>query len=144
MEESSHLSYLELKTWAPTGTVPRDAGFESPGLFSASDAVRFADRIIAGLNQEHSGALILKPVRWSPHAKEMLLDRDVELSEAEETLTNPDDILPADWPRVMYQRVYYDKMLGQEMMLRLVVEESPKEQVVVTIYKSSKLDKYRR
>jgi len=74
----------------------------------------------------------------------MLLKREVDRSAAEQTLTNPDDILPADPPRVIYQRVYYDKVLGQEMLLRVVIEESQEEQLVVTIYRTSKLEKYRR
>jgi hypothetical protein len=35
-------------------------------------------------------------------------------------------------------------VLGQEMLLRLVVEETEKERVVVTVYRTSRLDKYRR
>jgi hypothetical protein len=72
------------------------------------------------------GELQLKLVRWSSHAKRMLLKREVEQAEAEQTLTHPDEILPGQPPRMVYQRVYFDRMLGQEMLLRLVVEESEK------------------
>ena len=57
---------------------------------------------------------------------------------------NPDDIQKAETSRTIYQRVYFDKVLGQEMLLRLVVEETEKERVVVTVYRTSRLDKYRR
>lgn len=86
----------------------------------------------------------MKPVRWGSHAKRMLLEREVEQTEAERTLANPDDVLQADPPRMIYQRVYFDRMLGQDMLLRLVVEEIEEEQLVVTVYKTSKLDRYRR
>jgi len=68
----------------------------------------------------------------------------VEREEAEQTLTHPDEILPGEQLRMIYQRVYFDKMLGQDMLVRLVVEEGKKEQAIVTIYKSSRLHKYRR
>jgi hypothetical protein len=74
----------------------------------------------------------------------MLSKRELELAEAEQTLMNPDEVLLAVPPRKVYQRVYFDKELGQDMLLRLVVEEMEQEQVVVTVYRTSRLDKYRR
>lgn len=74
----------------------------------------------------------------------MLSKREVEQEEADQTLMNPDDIQKAETSRTIYQRVYFDKVLGQEMLLRLVVEETEKERVVVTVYRTSRLDKYRR
>lgn len=87
---------------------------------------------------------MLKSLRWSSHAKRMLLEREVEQGEAEQTLTNPDIILPCEPHRKIYQRVYFDKVLCQDMLLRLVVEETEAERVIVTVYKTSRLDKYRR
>jgi len=83
-------------------------------------------------------------VRWSSHARRNLLDREVEQTEAELTLTNPDSIVPGEYPRMIYQRAYFDKTLGQKMLVRIVVGERQKERVVITIYKTSRLDKYRR
>jgi hypothetical protein len=94
--------------------------------------------------ERSQGALLLKPVRWSPHARLMLPKREVEQAEADQTLMNPDDIKPAETSRMIHQRVYFDKVLGQKMLLRLVVEETEDERVVVTVYKTSRLDKYRR
>jgi len=74
----------------------------------------------------------------------MLSIREVEQTEADQTLMDPDDILSADPPRMIYQRVYFDKALGQDMLLRLVVEESQEERVVVTVYRTSRLERYRR
>ncbi len=75
---------------------------------------------------------------------EFAREEKVEQAEAELTLTNPDKIVPGEPPRMIYQRIYLDKMLGQEMLMRLVVEEREKERVIVTIYKTSRLEKYRR
>jgi hypothetical protein len=86
----------------------------------------------------------LKPVRWSSHACRMLSEREVEQAEAEQTLTSPDEIVPTEPCRTICQRVYFDSALGQNMLLRLVVEETDTERVVVTVYKTSRLDKYQR
>ncbi len=39
-------------------------------------------------------------------------------------------------------RRYLDRSLGREMLLRIVVEDTQFERVVVTLYKTSRLDKY--
>jgi len=40
------------------------------------------------------------------------------------------------------QKVYSDRILGHGMLVRVVVEETESELVVVTLYKTSKLRKY--
>ena len=50
--------------------------------------------------------------------------------------------MPGNPPREIYQKRYHDPLLGEEMLLRLVVEETALELVVVTLYKTSKLRKY--
>ena len=37
---------------------------------------------------------------------------------------------------------YNDPMLQQEMLLRIVVEDAPDERVVVTVYKTSQVQRY--
>ena len=39
-------------------------------------------------------------------------------------------------------RRYFDALLQQEMLLRIVVEETEDETVVVTLYKTSQIDRY--
>ena len=39
-------------------------------------------------------------------------------------------------------RRYFDMVLQREMLLRIIVEETEDEIVVVTIYKTSQIDKY--
>jgi hypothetical protein len=39
-------------------------------------------------------------------------------------------------------RRYFDVRLGREMLLRVVVEETPDERVVITGYKTSQIAKY--
>ena len=84
----------------------------------------------------------MKPIRWTDHALEELAKREVSREEAERALAAPDRTVPGNPPRAIYQRRYLDPLLGQEMLLRLVVEETEVELVVVTVYKTSKLRKY--
>ena len=39
-------------------------------------------------------------------------------------------------------RRYFDTNLQQEMLLRIILEETTEEIVVVTIYKTSQIDRY--
>lgn len=41
-------------------------------------------------------------------------------------------------------RRYFDRRLGREMLLRVIIEETEAELVVVTTYKTSQVDKYLR
>jgi hypothetical protein len=43
---------------------------------------------------------------------------------------------------VVLMRQYFDDRLGRQMLLRVVVEETPGERVVVTTYKTSQIAKY--
>ena len=46
--------------------------------------------------------------------------------------------------RTLYQSRYFDELEGKEMLLRIVAEVSPELIKVVTVYKTSKVDKYWR
>ena len=84
----------------------------------------------------------MKAIRWTQHAVQELARREVSREEAEQTQAAPDRFVPGKPPRVIYQRRYQDALLGEEMLLRLVVEETEMELVVVTLYKTSKIRKY--
>ena len=90
------------------------------------------------------GISLVKAVRWSSHALKNLIERDIERQQAERTLTTPEAVVPGQVGRKVFMRRYFDAMLQQEMLLRVVVEETTDEIAVVTIYKTSQLDKYLR
>ena len=71
-----------------------------------------------------------------------LAARDISRGDAERTLEAPDRIAEGRPPRVIYQRRYHDALLGEEMLLRVVIEETEVVQVIVTLYKTSKFNKY--
>jgi hypothetical protein len=83
-----------------------------------------------------------KPVRWTQHAEGKLSYREADRIEVERTIDHPHIILPAEPPRKIYQRSYFDAALGQQMLPRVVVEETATERIIITLYRTSKLDKY--
>jgi hypothetical protein len=84
----------------------------------------------------------MKPVRWSPHAIDNLADREIDREAAEKTLANPEFVVPAQFPRLVLMRRYLDQVLQQEMLLRMVVEDTSTERIVITVYKTSQIAKY--
>ena len=84
----------------------------------------------------------MKAVRWAPHALKNLADREIDHGEADRTLVAPEFVVPGQPGRKVYMRRYFDRTLQREMLLRVIVEETTDEIVVVTIYKTSQIDKY--
>ena len=84
----------------------------------------------------------MKPVRWSPHAIDNLADREIDRDAAEKTLANPEFVVPGQLPRLILMRRYFDQVLKQEMLLRMVVEDTSTERIVITVYKTSHIAKY--
>ena len=81
-------------------------------------------------------------LRWTSHALDALVDRDIDRAEVERTIAAPERS-EIDPPRreVLMGR-YFDRRLEREMLLRVVVEDTPAERVVVTVYKTSQIAKY--
>lgn len=64
------------------------------------------------------------------------------MAEIERTIASPDAIVPGRPPRRILMRRYFDDVLQSEMLLRVVVEETDSETVVITLYKTSNFGKY--
>ncbi len=86
----------------------------------------------------------MKPIRWTPHALQNLVDREIERAEADKTLAASEFVVPGQFPRLMYMRRYFDALLQQEILLRVIVEETMTEIVVVSVYKTSQIERYLR
>lgn len=85
----------------------------------------------------------MKPIRWTSHARKEIARREINAGEVEETVVHPDSVAPGNPPpRQILMRRYFDKILETDMLLRVVVEETNDEMVIVTLYKTSKLKKY--
>jgi hypothetical protein len=86
----------------------------------------------------------LKTVRWTPHAVERLAEHQLERDAVLLTIEAPKYIALGDPPRKVHMRRHVDAALGQAMLLRVVIEETSTELVVLTVYRTSKIDKYLR
>lgn len=84
----------------------------------------------------------MRPIRWSTHALRNLTDREIELADAEMTLMAPDYVIPDLPGRRILMRRYFDHVLQQPMLLRIVVEDATDEIVVITLYKTSQINRY--
>jgi len=84
----------------------------------------------------------VKPLRWTSHALAALVDRGIDQAEVEQTIAAPELSVIDPPQRAVLMRRYFDVLLGREMLLRAVVEETPDERVVITVYKTSQIAKY--
>jgi hypothetical protein len=84
----------------------------------------------------------VKPLRWTSHALAALVDRDIDQAEVERTIAAPElSVVDPPW-RVVLMRRHFDVQLGRQMLLRVVLEETPDDRVVITLYKTSQIAKY--
>lgn len=74
----------------------------------------------------------------TPHARDQLLARGLDEAAVRQTLELPDEVAPVRPGRVVAQRIFGGHLL------RVFVDIGPNPPEVVTAYKTSKLDKYRR
>jgi len=86
----------------------------------------------------------VKLVRWTAHALLNLNDREISLAVAEQTIADPAYTTSDPPGREIRMRRYFDAILQQEMLLRVVVEDTENELVVITLYKTSQIDRYLR
>lgn len=84
----------------------------------------------------------MKPIRFSEHAVTNPTDREIDRAEVERTLAESDAVEPGQAGRKVYMRQYHDAVLAQDMLLRVIVEETETKFVVVTVYKTSRMDRY--
>ena len=75
-------------------------------------------------------------------AEANLKAREIAREDAETAIRTPALREAARPPREIVTRPYFDKVTGETMLLRAVIEESENEIAVVTLYKTSKLQKY--
>jgi hypothetical protein len=80
--------------------------------------------------------------RWTLHALNDLLAREISREEAERTVLAPDRTVPGSDGRTVLMRRYFDHILKQDMLLRVVVEYDGLTAVIITVYKTSKVSKY--
>ncbi len=76
---------------------------------------------------------------YSKHFLNQIKFRNIAIEEAEDILKNPDQINIEDGLKV-YQRIFNNKQT--RYMLRIFVNDEKQPAVVVTAYKTTKINKY--
>jgi hypothetical protein len=84
----------------------------------------------------------VKPIRWTLHALDNLIDREIDREAADQTLTDPEFMVPKQPQRSLLMRRYFDQVLQREMLLVIVVEDTDIERVIITIFKTSQFKRY--
>ena len=70
--------------------------------------------------------------------------RRIKKENVEHLIKHPMQKIPSKKNRIIIQGRYYDDTENKEMLLRIIGEESENTFHVVTIYKTSKIEKYWR
>ena len=81
-------------------------------------------------------------VRWTLHALTSLAERRIPRVTADAALQEPERIEVGRGTREVWMKRYQDDGLGRPMLLRIVVERIGQDIVVITAYKTSRIDKY--
>ena len=76
------------------------------------------------------------------HARKNLTDREIEEEDVIITVTDPEYSTPTVRNRKILMRFYFDKILQQKMLLRVIIEETADELIIVTFYKTSRSERY--
>ena len=80
---------------------------------------------------------------YSRHAQEELIRRGISKALADSVLRNPEQVVPEQGGRVAYQSCI-DFGAGRIFLLRVIVIDQVDPAIVVTIYRTSKIEKYWR
>ncbi|MEN9231450.1 MAG: DUF4258 domain-containing protein [Thermostichus sp. DG02_5_bins_236] len=85
----------------------------------------------------------MKQINYTAHALEEMQRRGISQEQVEAAYLQPEQILPGRNQRMIYQsRMNFDG--DKHYLLRVFVDETTTPPVVVTVYRTSKIEKYWR
>lgn len=76
------------------------------------------------------------------HAKFEAKRRHIDLELILSTARNPQQEIPGKKNRIICQSKYYDKINEREMLLRVIAEQTPDALKIISVYRTTKLQKY--
>lgn len=82
------------------------------------------------------------PLIITGHARFEAQRRDIDLDLILSIVEKPQQKIPSIRNRTVFQSKYYDKIVDKDMLLRVIVEPAGAILKVVSVYKTSKIDKY--
>ena len=85
----------------------------------------------------------MKGILWHAHAKERLTHRNIDRGLVLRAIEKPDQIIVSGKRRVVHKR-YHDDRSRKEYLLRIFLEEHQQMTVVLSVYRTSKINKYWR
>ena len=80
----------------------------------------------------------------SEHARFEMARRQISEEMIRNVAQNPQQVVKLGKGRSVQQSKYYDSAYGEEMLLRVICEERHDSLFVVTVYRTSEIDKYWR
>ncbi|MDP1676763.1 MAG: DUF4258 domain-containing protein [Bacteroidota bacterium] len=83
-----------------------------------------------------------KQIHFTEHSLNSIADRSISHQLVETAINYPDEIVSGYDSRFVYMKKFFDNELNQQMLLRVIVEERSSELVVITVYKTSHIDRY--
>ena len=81
-------------------------------------------------------------VVFTAHAEEQIQARNISKDLVLNTLENPQQKTVGFNNRDIYQSRYFDVVEGKQMLIRIITENRDDNVIVISIYKTSKLEKY--
>jgi len=84
----------------------------------------------------------MKLVVISDHARFEMERRQIPEESLRQVAMGPDQVVSSRRGRTVYQSLVSDSVSGSPMLLRVVIEEREDSLLVVTAYKTSKVEKY--
>ncbi|MCH8831294.1 MAG: DUF4258 domain-containing protein [Chloroflexi bacterium] len=79
---------------------------------------------------------------FTNHARAQMVTRDISEAEVLEVLSNTQQTITAGRIRRIIQNRYFDSNQAKEMILRVVVDSSDVGQMIVSVYRTSRISKY--
>jgi hypothetical protein len=83
-------------------------------------------------------------INIKPHASFAMNRRGITESEVLSALNHPDQVLEGVKNRLIYQKKYFDRAENKYYLLRIIVVKTGDTKDVITVYKTSKIDRYWR
>ena len=85
----------------------------------------------------------MKTIKWHNHARVRLIERDLDTKLVQNSLAEPDQIIGKGLYKIIHKR-YKDSHNSKEYLLRIFVEDHQGEWVILSAYRTSKIEKYWR
>jgi len=76
------------------------------------------------------------------HARDQAKERGINIKTIEDTISNPEQIIPDEKGMKIAQRKYLDKSKKKEYLIRVVFKEEREARIGITAYITSKVKKY--